>query len=165
MNLYLVQHAEAKTAEEDPERSLSEEGIEDLARITAFISQHNPVKVAQVFHSGKTRAQQTADVLAEHIKPERGVSEAEGLKPMAEPSEWADRLKDCTEDIMLVGHLPHLNRLSSLLVSQDEARPVVAFRNSGIVCLVREVNGIWTVGWAVAPEMLSKSVTGSSGDC
>ncbi|MCJ7481928.1 MAG: hypothetical protein MUO31_03085 [Thermodesulfovibrionales bacterium] len=37
MFLYLVQHADAKKEEEDPSRSLSEKGIQDIARIAALL--------------------------------------------------------------------------------------------------------------------------------
>ena len=33
--LYLVQHAEAKSKAEDPQRPLTEHGIEDVARVAA----------------------------------------------------------------------------------------------------------------------------------
>ena len=38
MNVYLVQHAQAKTEQEDPERPLSEKGQTDINKAAAFIA-------------------------------------------------------------------------------------------------------------------------------
>ena len=56
-------------------------------------------------------------------------------------------------DLMLVGHLPFLSCLASLLLVGDPERSVIRFRNSGIVCLVRE-QGNWFLGWTVIPEIV-----------
>ncbi len=53
---------------------------------------------------------------------------------------------------MLVGHLPHLSRLASLLLVGDPAREIVAFRMGAIVCLSRE-EGQWRLRWILVPEL------------
>jgi phosphohistidine phosphatase len=154
MKFYLVQHGQAKPKEMDPERPLSETGTADLGKITAFINTNVYLKAATIFHSGKLRAKQTAEILAKQIKPMPGVSQAEGLDPTADPTIWVDRLKGMQEDIILVGHLPHLDRLASLLLVGDQDRSVVTFHNAGIVCLVRDDNKRWSIDWIVTPEIL-----------
>ena len=55
MDIYLVQHGEAKPEAEDPERSLSDKGkkeVESSARHAAAVG----IEVAQILHSGKLRA-------------------------------------------------------------------------------------------------------------
>ena len=37
MNLYLVQHAESKTEEDDPQKPLSGKGFSDIRKIAAFL--------------------------------------------------------------------------------------------------------------------------------
>ena len=56
---------------------------------------------------------------------------------------------------MLVGHLPHLSKLTAQLVCQDENRTIVDFPASGIVCLGREESGTWSVRWMVIPQILT----------
>ena len=56
-----------------------------------------------------------------------GVVEADGLARTTTPI-WAERVATETSDLMLVGHLPHLGRLTSLLLGCDPESGVVRFR-------------------------------------
>lgn len=154
MTLYLVQHAEAKAKEENPERPVSDDGLVALRKITSFIDTQRGVEAGTIYHSGKLRARQTAEVLAESVRSRHGVREADGLAPMDDPSIWSERLRAMTEDVMVVGHLPHLARLASLLVAGDAEAHVLRFFNAGIVCLERDIDGYWAVSWAVVPHIL-----------
>lgn len=154
MYLYLIQHGEAKPVEEDPQRSLSEKGKADIEKVAAFVAEHTTLKVARIIHSGKTRAEQTAEILSQHLNPPNGVVAIEGLEPLADPSIWENRIAGETEDIMLVGHLPHLDKLSATLVCRDEAKNVIVFQNGGIVCLAADGSYNWRIGWMVTPQML-----------
>lgn len=154
MNLYLVQHALAMPETEDLQRPLSKRGRNETIRIAGFLSMQANLPVSRILHSGKLRAQQTAEILAEGIEPEGGVSAADGLKPMDDPAIWIDRLTAQERDIMLVGHLPHLSRLVSRLVCKDETGTVVTFRNSGIVALQLDDNNAWSVSWVITPRLL-----------
>ena len=58
MKLYLVQHGEAKSKKEDPQRPLTERGGEDVAQVVAFAAGAG-VQVSQIRHSGKRRAEET----------------------------------------------------------------------------------------------------------
>ena len=64
------------------------------------------------------------------------------------------RLAETTEDIMLVGHLPHLSKLSSLLLTGNEDLEIIEFIMAGIVCLERDKSGRWTVRWMITPETI-----------
>lgn len=154
MNLYLIQHGQAKPKEEDPERPLSEKGGADVGKVAAFISKNATITVGRILHSGKTRAQQTADILCETLHPSAGVKIAEGLDPLDDPSIWAEKLAQVNEDFMLVGHLPHLSKLASLLLIGDPERSLIAFQMGGAVCLGRDDEGKWSVRWMIVPEIL-----------
>lgn len=154
MRLYLVQHAESKRKEEDPSRPLSERGWKDIRKMAKYAEEYLHIQVNQIVHSGKLRAKQTAEVLAEHLHPAKGVMAAEDLKPLADPKVWKNRLAETTEDIIIVGHLPHLGKLAGYLLSGDESREVVTFRMGGIACLERDESGRWTVRWMIIPEMI-----------
>ncbi len=155
MNLYLVQHAEAKPEEEDTQRRLSERGWSDIRKVAAFIAEHTNIRVSSIIHSGKTRARQTAEALAEYLNPPGGIKEVEGLKPLDAPSTWEDRLAETKEDFMLVSHMPFLGKLSAHLLCQDEDEKIVDFQLGGIVCIARDESCIWSVRWMVIPQMLS----------
>ena len=154
MKLYLVQHAKAKSKDEDPARPITEEGLDEIRRTAEFIKENAIETIDKILHSGKTRAKQTAEVLTEQLKPINGMHATDGLVPNAETSIWVKRLDQITGDIILVGHLPHLDKLVSRLLGQDEEKKMVDFQNAGIVCLARDEMGLWSVLWVIVPELL-----------
>jgi phosphohistidine phosphatase len=153
MLLYLVQHGESKTEAEDPQRGLTDKGFKDIAR-TALSARKLGLTVRSIHHSGKTRAMQTAQVLADYLKPGKGSSPAEGLAPMDDPALWAGRIAAMQEDLMLVGHLPHLARLAGLLLCGEADQMFIDFKMGGIVCLKRSDDKKWSLAWMILPGML-----------
>lgn len=154
MKLYLVQHADSKRKEEDPSRPLSERGWKNIRKMARYAEKYLRIQVTQIVHSGKLRAKQTAEVLAEHLHPAKEVVAAEDLEPLADPKLWKNCLAETTEDIMIVGHLPHLSKLAGHLLTGDESKEVVAFRMGGIACLQKDEDGRWTVQWIITPERI-----------
>lgn len=153
MMLYLVQHGEAKKEDEDPSRPLTDKGKNEVEKVASFASRIG-LKIDKILHSGKLRALQTAEIMAKHLKPIKGIEQADGLDPLADPRIWAQRLNEISEDIMLVGHLPHLSKLASLLLTNSIEIEPVKFRMGGIVCLVKDERGKWSLLWIIRPEMI-----------
>ncbi len=153
VKLYLIHHAEARREEEDPDRPLTEKGWADARRVAAHLVGCGAVRVGRIIHSGKLRARQTAEAWAERLRPVE-ILPADGLDPAADPAAWADRLQWETEDTMLVGHLPYLERLASRLLVGDPGGRVVAFQNAGAVCLERGKDGRWAVRWLLTPDVV-----------
>jgi len=154
MNLYLVQHGQAKSKEEDPERPLTEFGENNTKKIANYISERCNVNINRIIHSGKKRSFQTSEIFSSRLKPPEGIVFEKELEPMSAPWGWVERLKYIGEDIMIVGHLPHLKRLSSLLLCQDENKNVIDFQNSGVVYLNRNESGIWSIKWIIVSSIL-----------
>jgi phosphohistidine phosphatase len=154
MFLYLVRHGEAKTKEEDPAQGLTEKGVRDVRKVAAFAGAVS-LTAGRIVHSGKTRAMQTAQILAEHIKPHEGVSETDGLAPMDDPELWMKRILERNEDIMLVGHLPYMNRLASGLLCGDKEKGIVDFKAGSLLCLKLSEDARWTVEWMIVPEVIA----------
>lgn len=149
---YLVQHAQAKTKEEDPNRGLTEEGLENAQKVADYLAGLR-LELGSIFHSGKERARETAEILAEKLGLKGNIFEKDGLAPMDDPHIWAERLSQFQESVMLVGHLPHLSRLASLLLVGEISRPVVSFKNAGVVCLKRE-SADWSLEWIIIPGIV-----------
>jgi phosphohistidine phosphatase len=154
MNLYLVQHGKAVAKEVDPDRSLTEQGRAEVERVAAFI-QPLSLSVGCLWHSGKTRAVQTARILAEVVKADKGVLQRDGLAPNDDVTNLADELNAANQDIMIVGHLPFLSKLASLLISDSESTNVVAFKNGGVVSIRRGGQNQWQLSWIATPGLLS----------
>jgi phosphohistidine phosphatase SixA len=53
-----------------------------------------------------------------------------------------------------VGHLPFLEKLTSLFLCGDENARLVLFRYGGIVRLEQKEDKGWAVGWVLTPEMV-----------
>ena len=140
--MFLVQHGEATSEEEDPERPLTDRGARDVRQVIRLATDAAAINVERIVHSGKRRAEQTAAAWGEALGVP--VEAADGLAPGDDPSTWASRVANATAEVTLVGHLPHLARLAGLLVAGDVDRPLVAFRPGGIVGLAQEATG-WSV--------------------
>ncbi|MEE9220922.1 MAG: phosphohistidine phosphatase SixA [candidate division NC10 bacterium] len=151
MQCYLVRHGEAKSEREDPARPLSDHGREEVTRVARHVGAMG-FQIAEIRHSGKLRARQTAEILAEHLSPTRGLHEVEGLSPMDDLREVQAEIEQSREPLMFVGHLPHLSLLASALLRGDSERKVIHFPAAAIVCLAR-VDGGFRLEWVLTPDL------------
>jgi phosphohistidine phosphatase len=157
MEVYLVRHGEPTSEAENPRRPLSGRGREEVRRVSAAAARME-LQPAEIRHSGKCRAAQTAEIFAEALGLHAAVVAASGLAPNDDVEPVAAALAVVTQPVMLVGHLPFLSRLASLLLVGDPERPLVQFPMSGIVCLAREASGrtrAWSLAWALTPASLA----------
>jgi phosphohistidine phosphatase len=153
VQVYLVQHGEAKPETEDPARPLTDRGREEVRRVARHAAALR-LQVAEIRHSGKLRARQTAEIFAAALVPSHGVQEMDGLAPADAPGKARGEIESAREPVMLVGHLPHLRHLASLLLVGDPDREIIRFRNGAIVCLVKSEGG-WLLQWILTPELAS----------
>jgi len=154
MKLFLVQHAKAVSSEVDPDRPLTVEGQRDMQKVAEFIK---PLSFAvdNLWHSGKTRARQTAEILATVITIENEMAVHDGLAPNDNVQVIKDSIVSVGRDMMIVGHLPFMSKLASLLLTGSESSGTVAFRQGGIVCLSTEGDNKWQIDWMITPEILA----------
>lgn len=151
MQCYLVRHGEAKLETGDPARPLSDRGREEVTRVARHVGALE-LKLAEIRHSGKLRARQTAEIMAEFISPAKGVREMEGLAPGDHPAKAQAEIVAAREPVMLVGHLPHLSRLASALLLDDPEQEIVQFQAGTIACLTRTQEG-FQLQWILTPEL------------
>lgn len=153
MLVYLVQHGRARTSEEDPARPLTDDGRREIESVMLLMQRFGAITASRVVHSGKTRAEETAALIAGRL--EADVAAETGLAPDDDPADWADRLRAADRDLVVVGHLPHLERLASLLLCGHPDGGVVRFTNGGVVCLSGE-GGRWALLWAITPDLVQE---------
>ena len=154
MRIYLLRHGEAKSEEQDPQRHLTQKGIEDVRRVAQLLIPLD-LKVKAIWHSGKARAAQTAEIVVGAVESEEEVKQQAGLAPNDPVEPIVEAVREVGGDLMLVGHLPFLGKFASALVIGDEASGVLAIASAGLVCLdFREEVG-WRVAWMVVPDLLS----------
>ena len=154
MNIYLVQHGKPVSKEENPERPLSNQGKEDVERVVSFLLKAG-IKVDDIFHSGKTRARETAEIILTRLDPGKKPVKKNVLAPLDDVKEIAAEIEQGQKDVMIVGHLPHLAKLTSLLITGSDSNTVVKFQQGGIVCLRHDDDEeVWAIAWMLVPEII-----------
>lgn len=152
MILYLVRHGEAKSLAEGVEPSLTERGTEAVVWISDWALK-NEVRPVQIRHSGKLRAEQTAQILAERLRPSGGVVTVSGLSPNDDVKPLVKIVTQEEQALMLVGHLPFMGRLVSQLLVDDPEKELVRFQTASMACLLRDED-LWTLRWFVSSEQM-----------
>jgi phosphohistidine phosphatase len=149
VDFYLVRHGEAVAQGADSQRSLTPVGRQNVLRVAQAAAEKS-ILLSEIGHSGKLRAKETAEILAEYLSPQNGVREISGLAPEDDPMLAKAEFEAAQSPLMLVGHLPHLRRLVGLLVTGDPDRNVVDFNPATLICCNRE-NSLWKISWVLVP--------------
>lgn len=153
MPIFLVQHGLSLPKTVDPEKGLSEQGIAEVTRIAASAKKYG-VQIAEIIHSGKKRARQTAEIFAAELLQKGGVKEGLGMKPLDEVTQFANSI-DTKKWVMYVGHLPFMERLTAYLVTGSSRQLVFRFQNSGVVCLNQNPDTkFWVITWSLMPKII-----------
>lgn len=150
MKLYLVRHAQPVGKDVNAARPLSDTGRREAERIAAHLRDRG-VHPAEILHSTKARAAQTAGIIRAHLDGAR-VIEMEGLAPDDPVEPLADHIDKAEQDTMVVGHLPFLPALAARLLGEPAD---LAFPTAGVVVLARGPDGGWSVQEQFGPRSLS----------
>lgn len=144
--LFLVHHGDAVAPDVDARRPLSATGHRHVDALAAEASSRG-VRPAVVWHSGKLRARQTADAFWRACNALATLSAVRDLQPGDPPSRMRDRVRGESQDVLIVGHFPHLPGLLALLLDiRDTA--IVEFPLHGIVALETNDDGdTWIELW------------------
>lgn len=150
MLLYLVRHGKAEATGEDAGRRLTPEGWAAVQRVAQRLHDAG-VRVDRIEHSGLARAGQTAGILAQALDGSTvAVADLGSSAPVAPVERRLRREGD--RNIMLVGHIPFMERLASYLLTGDAERETLHVRTGSVACFSRDVNG-WLLEWFLPPEM------------
>jgi phosphohistidine phosphatase len=152
MKLYLVRHGDALAEREDASRSLSSTGHRKVERLAKWLVDAN-VSLSEIRHSTKNRAAQTARIISDALAPQPKTREVHGLAPNDDFRRVAEDVVHEDGDLMLVGHMPFMGLLGSVLLkgSPDAAR--VTFPTGGMLVLKRTDDG-WKLEHVIDPHRL-----------
>lgn len=150
MRLYLVQRGKALSEDINPKRPLSEEGREDVERIAKFLK--GKIDLDMIWHSEKLRAKETAEILAKYLLPKEGLREVRGLTPLDPVESLPEKIIGEDKEIMIVSHLPFLQKLCSLILTGSENYNLVNFSQAGCVYL-EEREKTFGICWITTPEL------------
>jgi phosphohistidine phosphatase len=146
--LYFMQHAIAANKADNPDRPLTEDGINQTRNIARHL--HNlESPITSIFHSGKLRAQQTAEIIATALD----IHTVDSTDYLSPNDDVALIIKNLDWDSALyVGHLPHLEKLVSMLVTGKKDACIIQFRNSAMVSLKKN-NDFYRIQWYLTPQI------------
>ena len=153
MKLYLVQHAQATSKDENPARPLTEKGKSDSARVAGFLKTRG-VKPHAVWHSPKARAVETAGIFAKILSPEEGLLKKEGLLPNDPADKILAEVESSGKDIMIVGHMPFVDKIASLALIRAEFPEIVFFEMGGVVAMEKRIGEKWKLVFMLIPELV-----------
>lgn len=153
MKVFLVRHGLAGGGE-DP--ALTPKGQKRVRNVAAFLAKAG-VKPARLCHSHLQRARETALILSPEVAPGVTVEEVDGLLPEDPPQQILERIEAAETDLMLVGHMPHLGMLASLLLTGTKDSATIAFARAGAACFERPDKSYgWYLDWSIRPGLLKK---------
>jgi phosphohistidine phosphatase len=150
MFLYVFRHGEAKPKNEDPERGLSDGGRKEVRAVCAVFAGSKP-QVDAIWHSGKTRAAQTAGLLGAGLHIDQRVSARSGLNPNDPVPPLVDSIGSQNGNVVIVGHLPQLGKLISVLLLGAE-QEFLDLPSAGLVCLESSADS-WRLNWFLTPAL------------
>jgi phosphohistidine phosphatase len=157
MEIYLVRHGAAHTKEDDPERHLNNDGL-NQCHLSGKALRILDIKFDLIISSPKARARQTAEVIAEEVGyPKDEIKVTETLEPTASPKDTILYVNNFAEknNIMLAGHMPLLGNLASELLSENTQ--ISLYFEAGAVCQIDVDQPISHAGifrWFLTPEQL-----------
>lgn len=147
--LYFAQHGLAESKADNPERPLSQKGVDQTRAIAQHLSTLN-IHISGIFHSNKLRAQQTAIEFCSILNV-RKIVETKYLSPN---DDIALIKPELTNNALYIGHLPHLDKLTSSLISGNEDSHIINFQNSAVACLIKNDES-FTLDWYLTPSLTS----------
>lgn len=146
----VMRHAEPVSSMEDAARPLSVEGRRQADLMASWIAATG-VAPDEVRTSNRLRARQTADVVARRLGLAPGRSrEWNALAPDADPAVAAADLDTDPRRVVLVGHLPHVERLVSTLVAGDPTLTHLEMDYASAVVLTK-TGERWAIRAALGP--------------
>jgi phosphohistidine phosphatase len=153
--LYLIRHADAIDSEPDAERPLSPKGIAQAALMGEAVRQRQELVPDEIWTSPLKRAEETTEILCEHLGWEAKRRVVSELEPEAAPQTIAARLARFSGTLAIVGHNPHLTMLTTLLVTGRFDFPVLVVGKCAFLALEpvrgRGLGG-WNLAWHLTPD-------------
>jgi phosphohistidine phosphatase len=164
MNLYLMRHGIAVTAdqpgiESDSERALTPKGVKRMRRVARGLRRLG-ISFDTILTSPLVRARQTAEIVAETFGLESQLEEISELAPQKSVDHLISGLArfNDREHLLLVGHNPLLILAFSFFISGKDNLEI-ELKKGGCGCI--EIDGLppstpGTLHWFLTPKQLRR---------
>lgn len=154
MKLFCVRHGHAEQIPNPAgERPLTCEGVDELRKVATYLKQRG-VHVVHLMHSGKLRAEQSAEILASVLAEGQNIEVCPLLGCNQPTAHIIDLIQEWHDDTMLVGHMPFMSQLVSALILGNDSCNILRFPPGTVVCLERLENHLWILDWVVRPDLV-----------
>ncbi len=150
--IYFAQHGLALSKTQDPERPLSADGITQTTAVARHLDEilFSP---SSIFHSGKQRALQTAEIFSATLSAVPvPVKQHSHLSPNDDIQQLIPQLQN---NALYIGHLPQLDKLCSYLLCGNESTGLLQFQNSGVIALTLETDQC-QLNWYLTPDIINR---------
>jgi len=153
LKVLLARHGESTSTIEDPQRPLAITGRQHAEQMASWL--HGcEYEVEKIVHSSKLRARQTAKIFGNRLGIHAAhVREIDGINPHDAPEPIADLIDLESGSLLIVSHLPFLNRLASFMLTGDPHRLQFQFSDAGALVLAK-VSGGWRIEAVVGHQMI-----------
>ena len=138
---------------DDDARRLTEFGRMESASIAKWIKQLG-FEQPTIWHSNKTRAQETAAIILDHTGWDSVLSEKEGLRPNNPVEPIAMQIIAEDTDLVVVGHMPFMSKMASELVTKNGLETYWNFDTCAGLYLESAGAGSWVVCGFTMPSQL-----------
>lgn len=146
MKLYLLQHGDAVPKQINLERPLSDIGRADIMRLADPLKKLS-VEPIKIFHSGKLRAQQSAEILSQGLAIKVMPEALDGLCPNDDPAVVIPQLEAASADVLIASHMPFVSKLCAMLLC-DRETAFMDFEPGSIAC-VEKTDEQWRLQWFI----------------
>lgn len=165
MNLFFLRHGVAverdpQSFPDDSRRPLTRKG-EDRVRLVGDAMQAMELSFDGILSSPFLRARQTAEIVASGLGLRRVLQFRDELTPTGDPQallRFINRMQPTHENLLLVGHEPHLSELLSVLIC-GRSDAAIDLKKNGLAKL--EVSArlkydrCATLNWLLTPRQLA----------
>ncbi len=153
LKVVLVRHGESTSTMENPQRPLAITGRQHAEQMASWLH-GGGYDVEKIVHSSKLRARQTAKIFGNRLGLHAAhVREIDGIKPNDAPEPIAELLDLESQSLLIVSHLPFLNRLASFMLTGEPDRLQFQFSDAGALILAK-VSGGWRIEAVVGHQMV-----------
>lgn len=140
MKVYLLRHAKSEPGYPDATRVLAERGRSQIDGLGSFLQDQDRFRPQALWCSPLARAEETAErflvAWGGQIHERRTV---DALEPERDPSVLIEELLELDRDVLLVGHNPNIEALTSLLISGERSRAQIRVKTGVMLSLGRSL--------------------------
>ena len=152
MKIYLARHGEYAIDVSKQLDVLSENGMKQISALATFLKPIN-LTISNIFHSEKNRAKQTAEILANGFQYANSPQARSDISPNSDVHVLTNEIQHGEEDILVVGHMPFMGKLVSLLLAGNDHHTIIEFHPGTLVCLERTHIHHWNIEWVLSPSL------------